>query len=477
MGCIKRHMTVRNMTRGVLGLTMFGLVFMIAALCPDLHAGGKEHHLPLLMGAVTPTTLTELTDLAKDYFTNVYVQLVNPETPLKAQFAKLEGADFTGKKWIFGVKTQIGGGSGNAGANKSLPAAGSGQYDQGEATVVRTYTRMALDGLAIEVTKAKTGSFRPALAETMSDRLQAHDLEVNRQMFSAGNGVLFGITTGSTGASVTQTPGTGASGAVGDYGLVNGGNGLRHLYVGDVLEFYDAATLATKRAGGPVTVSAIGATTFTISGAVDTADDDVAVRATADTDNIQATEANGLLKSVKSSVTFEGIPATFQGWKSVELSNAAVLRPISDSLVMQMIETIRSRSRLVPDLVVTRPGIVLKYSEIFLPLRRLDGQDVQLKGGYKPLAAITHAGGAIPVVGDNDCPNSRMFFLNTGAFRMADIVGTEWADMDGATFDRVTDKDAIEGYIRKYWNLITIQRNANGLLSDLEDIAAVDKIA
>lgn len=427
--------------------------------------------------AVTPSTLTELTDLAKDYFTNVYVQLVNPETPLKAQFSRLENAQFTGKKWIFGVKTQIGGGSANAGANKSLPAANQGQYDQGEATVVRTYTRMALDGLSIEVTKKQTGSFRPALAEVMSDRLQAHDLEVNRQMFSAGNGVLFGITTGSAGASTTQTPGTGVSGAVGDYGITNGGNGTRHVYVGDVLEFYDSATLATKRAGGPVTVTANDGTNLTISGAVDTSDGDVGVRATADTDNITAGEANGLLKSVKSSVTFEAIPATFQGWKSIELTNSGTLRDISDSLVMQMIETIRSRSRLVPNLIVTRPGIVLKYSEIFLPLRRIDGQDVQLRGGYKPLAAVMHAGGSIPVVGDNDCPNCRMFFLNTGAFRMADLVGTEWADMDGATFDRVVDKDSIEGYIRKYWNLITVQRNANGVLADLNDIASIDKIA
>jgi hypothetical protein len=144
---------------------------------------------------------------------------------------------------------------------------------------------------------------------------------------------------------------------------------------------------------------------------------------------------------------------------------------------MQMIESIRSRSRQVPNLIVTTPGIVLKYSELFLPLRRLDGQDVQLKGGYKPIAAVIHAGGAIPVLGDIDCPGSRMFFLNTSAFRMADVVGTEWADMDGATFDRVVDKDAIEGYIRKYWQLITIQRNANGVIEDLNDVTSLNRHA
>jgi len=427
--------------------------------------------------AVTPTTLTELTDLAKDYQTNVYAQLINPETALRSQFSKLENAQFTGKSWIHGVKLQVGGGSANVGANKTLPAAAAGEYDQATSTVVRTYTRMALDGLAMEATKRREGSYRPALAEVMSDRLQAHDLEINRQLFSNGDGALFAITTGSSGASTTQTPGTGVSGAKGDYGVTNGGSGLRHVYKGDVIEYYDS-TLTNKTAGGPWTITAVDYDAGTIThGSVDTADGDIAVRATADTDNKTAGECNGLLKTVKSTGTLQGIPATYQGWKAIQFSNSGTLRPISDSLVMQTVETIRARSRMVPNLAVTRPGVVLKYSEVFLPLRRLDGQDVQLKGGYVPLAAIIHAGGSIPVLGDVDCPNSRMFFLNTGAFRMADLVGTEWADMDGTTFDRVTDKDAIEGYIRKYWQLITIARHQNGVLEDIEDVASVDRIA
>ena len=408
--------------------------------------------------AVTPTTLTELTDLAKDYFTNVWANQTNPETALKAQFARLENANFTGKKWIFGIKSFIGGATANAGANKTLPAADEGSYDQGEMNVVRTYTRMALDGLAIEVTKRQQGSYRPALAETMSDRLQAHDLEVNRQLFCLGNGALTKVLTDSGTDQVLEK----------DYGVTNGGAGARHVYKGDFLEFYD--TIGGSAATG-ATVTSVNYGTNTITMDVDpqsTAGDFV-VRATSDTDNSIALEASGLLASVEATNTFETIPIT-ANWKSVVLANSGTLRAVSDSLVMQMIETIRARSRQVPNLIVTTPGVVLKYSELFLPLRRLDGQDVQLKGGYKPIAAVIHAGGAIPVIGDIDCPSSRMFFLNTSAFRMADVIGTEWADMDGATFDRVTDKDAIEGYIRKYWNLATIQRNANGVIEDLEDI-------
>ncbi len=274
-------------------------------------------------------------------------------------------------------------------------------------------------------------------------------------MFCNGDGVLASVPSTADGADTTQTLDT-------DYGVTNGGNPTRHLYVGDKVAFYesDLTTLIGRR-----TVTAVDPdnSQIDVDSSVTTTNSGAVTRSTDDTDNITDGEAGGLLASVEASNTFEVIPVT-NGWKS-----NTRLRDISDSLVLQMIEKIRARSRMVPNLIVTRPGVVLRYSEIFLPLRRLDGQDVQLRGGYKPIAAVIHAGGSIPVIGDVDCPSSRMFFLNTGAFRMADLVGTEWADMDGATFDRVTDKDAIEGYLRKYWQLITVQRNANGVIGDLND--------
>ena len=414
--------------------------------------------------AVTPTTMTELNDLAKDYFTNVYQNLQNTEVPLKAQFARLENAQFTGRKWIFGVKTSVGGGAANAGANKSLPAADEGKYDQGEATLVRTYTRMALDNMAAEVTKRQQGSFRPAVAETMADRLEAHDLEVNRQLFCAADGKVALIQTGVN--SATQT-------AEKDYAVANGGSGVRHIFEGDQVAIYDT-TGVTKRATQTVTSVDTAAGTFVMDGAVNTTTGDFISKATSDTDNKTAGEANGLLASVKDSGTFETIPVGTR-WKSIREHNSAVLRDLTDALVIKTITRIRSVSRKVPNLAVTRPGVVLKYSESFLPLRRIMGQDIELKGGYKPVSGIQHAGGVIPVLEDLDAPESRLFLLNTEAFRMADLLGSEWFDGDGAQFVRVTDKDAIEGYIRKYWQLITIQRNANGVIEDLNDYSAIDR--
>lgn len=419
--------------------------------------------------AVTPTTLTELNDLAKDFFSDVYVKLQNTETPLKNQFARLEGATFTGRKWIFGVKTSVGGGASNAGANKSLPPADEGKYDQGEANLVRTYVRMALDGLAIEVTKKQAGSYRPAIAEVMSDRAEAMDLEVNRQLYSNGDGKLC-LIDGAGAASATQSVRR-------DYGVVNGGPGAKHFYEGDKVALYTTAgSLIGRRVVSSVDQSASPNTVTLDATITSTAETNFFTKSTDDDDNFTTGEAKGLLASVASSGTFHAIPATGR-WKASADSNSGTLRDISDSLVMKMIATIREKSRKVPNLVVTTPGIQLKYSEIFLPIRRIDGQESQLKGGYKPVAFIQHGGGSIPLLVDSDCPASRMFFISTESFRLADLVGSDWADLDGATFDRVTDKDAIEGYMRKYWQLMTIQRNANGVIEDINDIEAINRTA
>lgn len=418
---------------------------------------GSEQFL-LLLPIIGATSMTELNDLAKDYWSNVYVQLVNPETVLKGQFSKLENAQFTGRKWIFGVKTAIGGGSANARANKTLPAATQGTYDQGEENVIRTYTRMALDGLALEVTKKKDGSYRPALAEMMGDRMQAHDLEVNRQMWSDGKAqVALLLTDGGTTQTLEK-----------DYGVANGGLGTRHMNVGDVLQPYSQADVARTKC----TVTAVDPALVTITVTPDpvTTAGDYFARATADDDNHLAGEAKGVLAGIAASGTLHNIPGTFP-WVAVRLHNSGTLRPISDSLVMQAIEQTRARSRTTPNLAATRPGVILKYSELFLPLVRIDGQAVKLKAGYIPVAAITHGGGqAIPVVTDLDCPSSRLFLINTSGIKLADVVGSEWADMDGATFDRITAQDGIEGYIRKYWNLIWTQRNAHAVIEDVEDV-------
>lgn len=432
-----------------------------------------------MASAATPTTLSDINDIAKDYFTNVYTRAYNPQTPLRSSLGKFAAFSYTGRKMIFAVKTLVGGGSANVGAAKPLPAAQAGTYDQGETTPVRTYTRMGLDGLAIKATNSEKGAFAAALTDTMRDRLEAHDYEVNRQLYCAGDGKLFGITTGA--ASTTQTPGVGTGGAVGDYGVVNGGPGIRHVNVGDSLRFYDNSGVIIDATPRTVTAVDYSAGTFTINSTITSVSAGWACRANGDattpTDNSVAGEADGLLKSVSASGTLHTIPATSPAWKAISYTNSGTLRPITDTLVMQVVENIRLRCGSLPDLGVAPTGIVLKYTELFLPIRRVNGQDIQLKGGYKPLISIQTRGQEIPVIDDPDCPNYRMFFVNTEYMGIADLQETGWINDDGATFDRIVGMDGIEGAIRKYWNVLTTKRCAMGLLGDLEDTPTLNRVS
>jgi hypothetical protein len=419
--------------------------------------------------AVSATTLNELNDLAKDFYTDVYLEVYNPQTPLKNAFGKLANAQYTGRKWIFGIKTANGGGASNAGSRKTLPGASEGEFDQGEVTTVRTYTRLALDLHTIEVTKKQAGSFKPALSEVMADRLTAHDLEMNRQMFSGGDGRC-ALVLAAGAASATQTLNS-------DYGVTNGGNGTRHIYVGDQLAF---RRVSDNSLVGRRTVIAVDpdAQQIELESTITTSGGQCYVaKSTADDDNYAAGEAQGLLRSVAASGSdFEGIPTSGR-WRSIVSSNSGTLRQLTDTLVMTVIARVRSESRKTPNMAVTRPGVVLRYTELFLPLRRIDGQDEQIIGGYKPITSIQFSGGTIPVMEELDCPDHRMFLLHTESLKMATLVGTEWASADGAQFARITDQDGIEGYMRAYWNLATVQRNANALIADLEDLPEIDRIS
>lgn len=420
--------------------------------------------------AVTATTITELNDIAKDYYANVLQPQMAKGTPLKAQFEQLENWEPVGGRnnIIFAMKLETGGGVSNAGANKTLPPNADGIYDQATTSLVRTYARMAIDMFAAEISKSKKGSFKPFLEEKMDDRLDALNKECNRQLFGAGDGKL--AITGTGAASATQTLSLA-------YGVTNGGNPGKHVYKGDILSFYDnTGTFINRR-----TVTAKAATkgsatcTVTLSSSVTSITDGWVSKATDDDDNYTTGEVKGLLAGMVQSSTFQNVTigSTYQ---ATVLDNSGTLRDISDGLVASLFTTIQTDTDELPNLVVTRPGIVQKYSEIFLPIRRIDGQDTKLKGGFKPMGVVQHAAGEAPILTDADCPGGRLFAINTKYLKAIDMLGEQWAAFDGAEVSRIADKDGAEAYLRKYWQMGWLRLNCHGMIADINDVSTADRL-
>lgn len=420
--------------------------------------------------AVTASTITDLTDLAKDYFTNYWQPMMAKGGQLKAQLEQLENWEFAGKKIIFGAKLETGGGVANAGASKSLPDNADGSYDQMETTLKRTYARLAIDAFEIARLAKTKGTFRPAVEEKMDDRGQAMMKDCNRQSWSDGSGKVAMLAAGANSATQTLSRA---------YFLSDGGSPLKHIYKGDNLAFYTSGGTLVGRRKVVSKTGTLGAATgtVTLASSIDLTSitNGWVAKATADDDNTQAGEVNGVLSAMVQSGTFQGVPIG-STYAAVSISNSGTLRDLDDSVVGTLTNAIHAQCEEFPNLFATRPGITQKYSEIFLPIRRIDGQDVQLKGGYKPVAAIQHAGGTSPVIGDTDCPGARMFALNTKYVKNLDLIGEEWADFDGAQFTRISDQDGAEGYMRKYWQIAWQRLNCHGVVSDLNDVSTVDRI-
>lgn len=418
--------------------------------------------------ANTASTLTELDDLAKDYYTNYWAPQMAQGKPLKAQLDQCEEWEFSGREMVFGLKLETGGGAANAGSGKTLPENADGKYDQARVSTVRTYVRLALDLHAAEISKSKKGSFKPFLEEKIDDRMKAMTNEVNRQMFCAGDGKL--AVTGSGTASATQT-------LTLAYGVTNGGNPARHIFQGDQLAFFqsDATPIGTRKVSSVTATLGGASASVVLASTITSTTDGFVSKATADTTNYDATEANGLLAAFTQSGNFQNVPVA-GNYSAVKLTNSGTLRDVSDNVVMTGFSAVQALTDEAPNLIVTRPGIVQKYSEVFLPIRRIDGQDVKLKGGYRPLSVFQHAGGEAPILTDVDCPGARLFGLNTSYIKKIDMVGEQWADKDGAFLNRITDQDGVEGYMRKYWQLAWQRLNCHFLIEDLNDVATADRV-
>ena len=419
---------------------------------------------------VTPTAISDLNDLAKDYYSNYLGPQMAKGTALKAQFDQLENWEMVGGRnnVIFSMKLETGGGVANAGTNKTLPGNADGVYDQATISLKRTYARMAIDMFAAEVSKRKQGSYKPFLEEKFDDRMTALNKDCNRQLFSAGDGKL--AITGTGTASATQTLSLA-------YGITNGGNPGKFVYKGDQLAFYDnVGVLIGRRTVSSKTATKGSATaSVVLSSSITSVSSGWVAKATDDDDNTQAGEVAGLLAGMAQSSSFQGVPigSTYQ---ATVLSNSGTLRDITDGLVGSLFTTIQTDTDELPNLVVTRPGIVHKYSEIFLPIRRIQGQETQLKGGFKPMGVIQHASGEAPILADSDCPGGRLFAINTAYIKKLDLIGTEWASFDGAEVARVDSKDAAEGYLRKYWNMAWLRLNVHGLIEDINDVSTADRL-
>ncbi len=397
------------------------------------------------------TTLTVVDSVLKEiYEDRIRDQLNNETIALKRIEKTSEGVthDVGGKYVAFPIRTRRNHGVGARNENEALPDPRSQKYAAARINLAYLYGALSLTGQSMELANNNTQAFTSVLDAEIDGLKQTLAKDTNRQMYGTSDGILAVIT--ADGANTFTVSST------------------QYLEVGMVIDVWDP-TFATEKLDTR-DITAINTTTgvVTYSGADGTtAANDVVTRA-----GSQQREKIGFKQIVNSSGALYNInPATEPVWASTVNSNAGVNRPLSEGLMIKMVDDIRTAGGGVPTVIFTSLGVRRAYFLLLSQQRRYN-DTVEFAGGFKGLKFETDAG-EIPVISDYDCQPNRMYFVNEKQIKLYEESDWSFMNRDGSNWQRVIQStgnyDAYMAMLFKYCQVGTHQRNAHGLISDVTE--------
>lgn len=396
--------------------------------------------------------------LKEDYQPVVREQL-NQSNMLLAQIER-NSKDTEGRRAVLSLHTSRSSGVGARAEGGTLPTAGNQGYTEERIDLRRNYGRIEVSGPAIREMKSDKGSFvREAEAE-MKGITADLKRDVNRQLFGTSNGVV--ATCGTTSSSTTVT-------------LLSTATNLttmRQFNVGDIVDIGTVADPVAVAEARTITAVNRSAETIVISGAtVSTTSGTHFVFRTGSGGAIGGAgqkELTGLQTIVAATGTvFNVAQSSVPVWASYVSSNSGTLRAPTDTLFETVLDEVSIESGEDPNLIITTAGVNRAFANGLKDQKRFSNT-IDLKGGFKALS-VNSGRGDVALTWDRDCPGNRAFVLNTAHLIQFESSDWEWMDEDGAVLNRVPNKDAYEATLFKYHELATDQRNAHGLISDLEE--------
>lgn len=388
------------------------------------------------------STVTAAAVLKEVYEGDLRKQL-NSKTKLLQFIEKGPGSNRVGAKYItFPVHVSRNSGVGARRELETLPTAGNQGTTSARITLKSHYGAIQLSGQAIELVDTDYNAFIDAVELETNYMKDDLSVDYNRQLYGTGTGQV--AVTSTVGASTTPTI----------------TSGLSKLQLNGVYDIFTAADLAADNDNvkATVTVTAIGATTVTVSSSVTFASGDVFVR----TGNANR-EITGLESIIASSGALHNIdPSSYDIWKSTVDNGSSSNRPLSEGLMVTLSDNIQIASGEAPTAIFMSLGVRRAYFNLLEQLRSVVNQ-TSFKGGFTGLAFSTDDG-EIPVVPDKDCPANTAYFINGKHLKMYQDGDWSWMNRDGSMWYRLTDKDGYGARMFKYSELATDRRNAHGKL-------------
>jgi hypothetical protein len=377
--------------------------------------------------------------LKDDVLTNEIQDLVNRSTFLLSQI-KTERSTH-GRQFVFPVQFGVSQGVGARGENVILPDPGFGEYEQAMGQLKYLYSTMYITGQAISSTQNSRTAFADALKQAMKDARDGLTLDLQRQVWGDGSGVLGRVAANSTGDTVAVTDPYGLTYIQADLDNAE----KTRLFRRNMNLFFAGANLFAK------VVAVNGNGTITLNQAVAVTAGNLIYRGDAVGRTSVNNEITGITGLMQTTGTYLGLPREgHPEWQANLIQvGTGTGGAITEELMRIAIDTASINGTAEPDLIVTNHKTRRRF-ELLLQGQRRFVNPMRLTGGY---SALEYDGK--PIMVDRDAPPQRMFFLRVADLSWMMMEDIQWMNRDGAPLKWVHDKDAYKAVLFTYRELIT----------------------
>lgn len=410
--------------------------------------------------------------LKEDYKAPVVDQLDNATVIVAV--LKRNKDDIRGRRFVQSLHVGRNSGVGARAEGGTLPTAGNQQYEDIFGPCRYQYGRIQLTGPVIAAMSKDRGSFIRAVESEMEGLQNDETRNLARQAWGTSNGQICGVQTVN---STTITPGSGT-------GTALRRDQLFHLEEGFAIDIGTTADPDSVAANRVVTSVNYSTGAFTISGA--------AVNVTAGTHFVWAAGAGGSSNNSGNpndgQIEWTGIqtivddtdtlhtlaPSTEPQWAAGVFGNSGTNRAISENLVTKAIQRQSIKSGKFVDLLISNDGVHRAYVEQLSTMKR-SMNTIELEGGYTALEhgvvgmGTNRKGHKQALTWDKDCPDNRMFGLDTSAIRLMVAEDWDWIDRMGSMWVQVGDTDSYSATLAQYSEIACNRRNSQFVIEDLAE--------
>ena len=357
-----------------------------------------------------------------------------------------------GEEWVLGLHVGRSPAVGFRGEGDNSPTPGYQKFVKATGSVKEIRGHIGMTERAILAAATSKGSFtRTVSSET--EGIQADAVrQLNRSFAGTSNGVIAtcGTTTASTTVVLAATTPLSA---------------LLQLQEDMYIDIGTVANPVLRAEGRTITSVDESAKTFVISGAAITtaATDFVFLGGSGGTS--PQLETYGLQTLVGTASLFGVDPATYGRWKSTVKDAAS--GAANDSLFNEVIDNVRRRSGMDPDVWLTSIGVYRKYGAFLASMKR-SVDTLNLKGGHEALSVSSGAKSA-KLYRERDIPDGMAFLLNKKHLFIPEMADWNFLDRDGSQLHFVDSTSKWRATLAKFCDLAVDRRDCHGRIHSIAE--------